>query len=53
MQTWKYTNFVWCYNSLNKNPSLNKINELYLLMEKMDSDLQKIIASKQELSDEH
>ena len=38
---------------LNKNPSLNKIADVYLVMEKMDSDLQKIIASKQELSDEH
>jgi mitogen-activated protein kinase 1/3 len=38
---------------LNKNQSLNKIADVYLVMEKMDSDLQKIIASKQELSDEH
>jgi mitogen-activated protein kinase 1/3 len=38
---------------LNKNPKLNKIADVYLVMEKMDSDLQKIIASKQELSDEH
>ena len=38
---------------LNQNPSLNKIADVYLVMEKMDSDLQKIIASKQELSDEH
>ena len=38
---------------LNKNPQLNKIADVYLVMEKMDSDLQKIIASKQELSDEH
>ncbi len=38
---------------LNKNNSLNKIADVYLVMEKMDSDLQKIIASKQELSDEH
>ena len=38
---------------LNKNPSLNKVADVYLVMEKMDSDLQKIIASKQELSDEH
>ena len=38
---------------LNKNPSINKIADVYLVMEKMDSDLQKIIASKQELSDEH
>jgi mitogen-activated protein kinase 1/3 len=38
---------------LNKNSSINKIADVYLVMEKMDSDLQKIIASKQELSDEH
>ena len=38
---------------LNKNKTLNKIADVYLVMEKMDSDLQKIIASKQELSDEH
>ena len=38
---------------LNNNPNLNKIADVYLVMEKMDSDLQKIIASKQELSDEH
>ena len=38
---------------LNNNPTLNKIADVYLVMEKMDSDLQKIIASKQELSDEH
>ena len=38
---------------LNQNPSVNKIADVYLVMEKMDSDLQKIIASKQELSDEH
>ena len=38
---------------LNKDPKLNKIADVYLVMEKMDSDLQKIIASKQELSDEH
>lgn len=30
-----------------------KLADVYLVMEKMDSDLQKIILSKQELSDEH
>ena len=38
---------------LNKDKNMNKIADVYLVMEKMDSDLQKIIASKQELSDEH
>ena len=38
---------------LNKDPKLNKVADVYLVMEKMDSDLQKIIASKQEMSDEH
>ena len=38
---------------INKNPQLKKIGDIYLIMEKMDSDLQKIIFSKQELSDEH
>ena len=38
---------------LNRDPSLKKIADVYLVMEKMDSDLQKIIISKQELSDEH
>ena len=37
----------------NKDEKMNKIADVYLVMEKMDSDLQKIIASKQELSDEH
>ena len=31
----------------------NRTVDVYIVMEKMDSDLQKIIASKQELSDEH
>ena len=38
---------------LNKDKNMNKVADVYLVMEKMDSDLQKIIASKQELSDEH
>ncbi len=38
---------------INKNPQLKKIGDIYLIMEKMDSDLQKIIFSKQELSDDH
>ena len=38
---------------LNKDEQNNKFADVYLVMEKMDSDLQKIIASKQELSDEH
>ena len=38
---------------LNKDQNNNRIVDVYIVMEKMDSDLQKIIASKQELSDEH
>ena len=38
---------------LNQDKNMNKVADVYLVMEKMDSDLQKIIASKQELSDEH
>ena len=38
---------------LNKDTQNNQFADVYLVMEKMDSDLQKIIASKQELSDEH
>lgn len=38
---------------LNRDKNMNKVADVYLVMEKMDSDLQKIIASKQELSDEH
>ena len=38
---------------INQNKQLKKIGDIYLIMEKMDSDLQKIIFSKQELSDEH
>jgi len=38
---------------LNKDQNNNRTVDVYIVMEKMDSDLQKIIASKQELSDEH
>ena len=38
---------------LNKDQNNNRTVNVYIVMEKMDSDLQKIIASKQELSDEH
>ena len=38
---------------LNKDEQNNRFADVYLVMEKMDSNLQKIIASKQELSDEH
>ena len=41
------------FNYSEKNNNFNKVADIYLVMEKMDSDLQKIIASKQELSDEH
>ena len=38
---------------LNKDQNNNRTVDVYIVMEKMDSDLQKIIASKQELRDEH
>ena len=56
MKYCEHENIVPLYDvivHLNKDPSLRKIADIYLVMEKMDSDLQKIIISKQELSDEH
>ena len=56
MKYCEHENIVPLYDvivHLNKDPTLKKIADVYLVMEKMDSDLQKIIISKQELSDEH
>ena len=38
---------------MNTNPNVNKKGDVYLVMEKMDSALQRIIFSKQELTDDH
>ena len=56
MKYCEHENIVPLYDvivHLNNDQSLKKIADVYLVMEKMDSDLQKIIISKQELSDEH
>ena len=52
----QHENIITLYDvifHINKNRQLKKIGDIYLVMEKMDSDLQKIIFSKQELSDDH
>jgi mitogen-activated protein kinase 1/3 len=56
MKYMKHENIVSLYDVIfhvNVNPNIKKIGDCYLIMEKMDSDLQKIISSKQELTDEH
>ena len=56
MKYCQHENIITLYDvifHINKNRQLKKIGDIYLVMEKMDSDLQKIIFSKQELSDEH
>ena len=56
MKYMKHENIVSLYDvifKVNLNPNIKKIGDCYLIMEKMDSDLQKIISSKQQLTDEH
>ena len=56
MKYCQHENIITLYDvifHINKNRQLKKIGDIYLVMEKMDSDLQKIIFSKQELSDDH
>ena len=56
MKYMKHENIVSLYDVIfhvNLNSNIKKIGDCYLIMEKMDSDLQKIISSKQELTDEH
>lgn len=42
-----------CVYNFSYDKTQKKIGDVYLVMEKMDSDLQKIIFSKQDLSDDH
>ena len=52
----EHENIVPLYDVIfhyNTNKEEKKICDVYLVMEKLDGDLQKIIVSKQELSDEH
>ena len=52
----EHENIIKLYDVIfhvNTNPNVNKKGDVYLVMEKMDSDLQRIIFSKQELTDDH